>query len=138
MLEWIQEHELIAGWLAAISILSFIATLIVVPIVVVRIPSNYFVERRREIVSPPGNLALHTFWGIGKNVIGIVLVILGILMLVLPGQGIITILVGIMLLNFPGKYRLEKWIVSRSPVCRSINWLRRKAGRAPLQTGPER
>jgi len=56
----------------------------------------------------------------------------GIIMLVLPGQGIFTILIGIMLLNFPGKYRLERWIVARRPVLRSINWLRRRAGRAPL------
>jgi hypothetical protein len=37
-----------------------------------------------------------------------------------------------MLLNFPGKYRLERWIAARRPVLRSINWLRRRAGRAPL------
>ena len=69
---------------------------------------------------------------IGKNALGFILVVAGIIMLVLPGQGVFTILIGIMLLNFPGKYRLERWIVARRPVLRSINWLRRRAGRAPL------
>jgi hypothetical protein len=38
-----------------------------------------------------------------------------------------------MLLDFPGKYRLERWLATRRAVWRSINWLRRRAGREPLQ-----
>jgi len=56
----------------------------------------------------------------------------GIAMLVLPGQGILAILGGIELMDFPGKYRLERWIVSRPAVLRSVNWLRRRMGRPPL------
>jgi hypothetical protein len=69
---------------------------------------------------------------VAKNLLGYILIVAGILMLVLPGQGTWTIVVGIMLLNFPGKYKLERWIVSRGPVLRSINWVRRRAGRDPL------
>ncbi len=69
---------------------------------------------------------------IAKNLLGYIFVVAGTLMLVLPGQGLLTILVGIMFLNFRGKYELERWIVSRQPVLGSINWIRRRAGRAPL------
>ena len=69
---------------------------------------------------------------IGKNLLGYIFVVAGLIMLVLPGQGIFTILIGVMLLNFPGKYQLEQWIVARRPVLHSINWLRRRAGRAAL------
>ena len=69
---------------------------------------------------------------IGKNVLGAIFVVAGIIMLVLPGQGIFTILIGIMLLDFPGKYQFERWIVARRPVFQSINWLRQRAGRAAL------
>jgi hypothetical protein len=69
---------------------------------------------------------------IAKNVLGYIFVVAGIFMLVLPGQGVLTILVGIMFLNFRRKYELERWIVSRRPVLRSINWVRRHAGRDPL------
>ena len=72
---------------------------------------------------------------IGKNVLGAIFVVAGLIMLVLPGQGIFTILIGIMLLDFPGKYRLERWIVARRPVLQSINWLRQRAGRAALVLG---
>lgn len=67
-----------------------------------------------------------------KNLLGYALVMAGIAMLVLPGQGMLTILVGILFLDFPGKYWFERWVVARSPVLQSINWLRRRAGHPPL------
>jgi hypothetical protein len=68
-----------------------------------------------------------------KATLGVTFIIAGLAMLVLPGQGILTILVGMMLLNFPGKYQIERWLVTRRPVARSINWLRRRANKGPLQ-----
>jgi UPF0716 family protein affecting phage T7 exclusion len=69
---------------------------------------------------------------IAKNLLGYIFVVAGILMLMLPGQGFLTILIGITLIDFPGKYALERWIVSHGSVLRSINWIRRQAGRPPL------
>jgi len=68
----------------------------------------------------------------GKNVLGGVFILVGIVLLALPGQGLLTILVGVMLLNFPGKFAFERWLVTRRPILRSVNWLRRRARRAPL------
>jgi len=133
MIEWIQSNGTAFWWLVASTIITFLATLIAVPILVVRIPPDYFSRRKRH-----GKLwanqhpVVRAMLMIGKNALGFILVVAGIIMLVLPGQGVFTILIGIMLLNFPGKYRLERWIVARRPVLRSINWLRRRAGRAPL------
>ncbi len=61
------------------------------------------------------------------------LVLAGIAMLVLPGQGVLTIVVGLVLMNFPGKYRLERWMATRRPIWKSLNWLRRKARRPELE-----
>ena len=36
-----------------------------------------------------------------KNVLGVILVLMGLAMLVLPGQGVLTLLIGISLLDFP-------------------------------------
>jgi len=68
-----------------------------------------------------------------KNVVGWLLVGAGVAMLVLPGQGILTLLVGLTLVNFPGKRDLELWLVRRVPVRRALDWIRRRAGRPPLQ-----
>ena len=67
-----------------------------------------------------------------KNTTGVVFIILGIAMLVLPGQGLLTIFIGIIFLNFPGKYRFERWLIQLRPVHRSVDWLRKRAGKKPL------
>ncbi|NIV30742.1 MAG: hypothetical protein GWN58_14950, partial [Anaerolineae bacterium] len=68
-----------------------------------------------------------------KNLLGLVLLVAGVAMLVLPGQGLLTIVIALTLLNFPGKYHLERWVVSRPPVYRAINWIRRRRGVAELE-----
>ena len=67
-----------------------------------------------------------------KNVFGGFLVVVGIAMLVFPGQGLLTIAIGLVLMDFPGKFHVERWIVTRKLVFQAINWLRRRAGQAPL------
>ena len=66
--------------------------------------------------------------------LGAIFIVAGIAMIFLPGQGAITILIGITLTDFPGKYRLERWLVTRRPILRSINWLRERRGHPPLRT----
>jgi hypothetical protein len=134
MLDWITIDETTVWYLAAFSIVSFIATLVLVPFLVVRIPEDYFAEKKRHRWEPWAHEHPLIRWSllIAKNMLGYVFIILGIAMLVLPGQGILTILIGIMFINFPGKYRLERWAVTRPPVLRAINSLRRNAGRQPL------
>lgn len=134
MLDWIKIDEITVWYLAAFSILSFIATLVLVPFLVIRIPADYFAEKKRHRWEPWAHEHPLIRWSllIAKNMLGYLFIILGIAMLLLPGQGILTILIGIMFINFPGKYRLERWAVTRPPVLRAINSLRRNAGRQPL------
>ena len=133
MLQWIRSHEVILTWLTAASTVTFVVSLIVVPFLIVRLPSDYFVHGRdHKKLWADQHAVVRGVLVIAKNVLGYIFVVAGIFMLVLPGQGVLTILVGIMFLNFRRKYELERWIVSRQSVFRSINWARRHAGRAPL------
>lgn len=134
MIDWITIDETTVWYLAAFSIVSFIATLLLVPFLVIRIPEDYFAETKRQRWEPWAHEHPLIRWSllIAKNMLGYIMIILGIAMLVLPGQGILTILIGIMFIHFPGKYRLERWAVTRQPVLRAINRLRRNAGRRPL------
>ena len=130
IVEFIQTHETILWWLASASIITFVATLIIVPLLVVRIPDDYFSHRgRRRMQYSNHHPVVRGILLIGRNALGYVFIVVGIVMLVIPGQGVLTIVIGIMLLNFPGKYRLERWLVVRRPVLRSINWLRRRSKR---------
>ena len=138
MLEQFRANDGLLWWMAAGSAVTFVGTLIVVPILVIRIPEDYFLPRKRHrshwrTLHPVPGVALL----VAKNACGVFFVLAGVAMLVLPGQGILTILVGIMLLNFPGKYRLERRIARLRPVSRSINWLRGHAGRPPLRVPSE-
>ncbi len=133
IVEWIEANEATLLWLAGASTFVFLATLIAVPWLVTRIPHDYFShKRRRRLSRARPQPVLRALVLVVKNILGLVFVVVGLALLVLPGQGAITILVGILLLDLPGKYRLECWVVRRGPVLRSINWLRRRAGRPPL------
>jgi hypothetical protein len=131
--EWIQFNRISLFWLGIGSVLIFMVALIGMPFLVVRMPADYFSTRRRshKILS---NLhpVLYVFFWVGKNMLGIVFILAGMIMLVLPGQGVLTIVAGILLLNFPGKFRLARWIVKRSPIRKTLNWFRRRAGKNPF------
>jgi hypothetical protein len=136
MLNWLSEYQTLLWLLAAASLVIFLANLVAIPAIVVRIRPDYFAHEHR----PPSRWAkrsapVRAVMLIAKNVLGLVLIIAGMVMLGLPGQGLLTMLVGFLLIDFPGKYRFERWLVSRGPICRPINWLRRRAGREPLLTG---
>ena len=136
MFNWITINEATIWYLAAFSIASFIGTLLLVPVLVIRIPEDYFAEKKRHRWEPWAHEHPLIRWSllIAKNSLGYIIIILGIAMLVLPGQGILTIFIGIMFINFPGKYRLERWVVMRGPLLNTINKLRHRTGRAPLIT----
>jgi len=73
-----------------------------------------------------------------KNIIGVLLILAGIAMLVLPGQGVLTILIGLGITDFPGKYKLERKLVSNQAVFKSLNWMRKRAGVEPFVYPPAR
>ena len=123
--------------MGAFSIVTFAGSLIVIPTLLARLPGDYFLHTRPR----PGSWrANHPVWRwagrVGKNLLGGVLVLCGVAMLVLPGQGIITILIGLGLLDIPGKRALELALLRRPVVSRVVNWIRAKVHRPPLRLPP--
>lgn len=118
---------------AWVSVALIIVSIAVIPWIVIKIPDDYFHERYRVRVSKSSThpLIAQLLTGL-KNLIGFIFVVLGILMLILPGQGILTILIGLFLMNFPGKYQFERKIVSLPRVLKSLNWIRARANKPPL------
>jgi len=133
MLELVESYKselILLAWFSAGLLLLSIA---VIPWIIIKIPENYFHEHRRVRLSKTSRhpLLAQLLTGV-KNLLGFILIILGILMLVLPGQGVLTILIGLFLMNFPGKYKLERRIVSLPKILNSLNWIRHKANKPPL------
>ena len=125
-----KDELLILAW---VSIGFFFISIAIIPYLVIKMPEDYFLERFRVRVSKKSvhPIIAQLLTGI-KNLVGFFFIILGILMLVLPGQGILTMLMGLFLMNFPGKYRLERKLVSLPKVLKSLNWIRSKANKPQL------
>ena len=130
--EWIRDHKEFVFWGGVASLVMFVGTLLVVPFIIVRMGEDYFLPDRQSRFADL-HPALRVFGLILKNLLGVVLVLMGFLMIFVPGQGLLTILLGLAMLNLPGKRTAELCLVSYPPVRQSINWIRAKAHKPPLQ-----
>ena len=118
-------------WLGIMSSIIFLISLLSIKWLVSLIPSDYFINKRESKFKLNYPIA----WIIStiiKNILGYILILGGILMLILPGQGLITIFIGLMLSNYPGKYKIEKKIITFPKIFKTINWLRNKSNEPPL------
>ena len=127
---WIHDHEMLLAWAFAASIVMFVGGLVGVPWLIVRMPADFFL--RHDKPRPYRHPAVHVALVVVRNLVGWALLLAGIAMLVLPGQGLLTILVAVALMDFPGKRRVELALVRQRLLHRAIDWIRTKAGRPPL------
>lgn len=112
--------------LTLLSLVSFLASLIGATWALRRLPVDY-------LLSEPEHYPLAlTPTLVLKNLVGFVLFVLGVIMLVLPGQGLLTIIAALALMDFPGKRRLERRLMLRPRVFSAINRLRLRAGQPRL------
>ena len=119
--------------LVGVFVMTFAVSLAAVVAVVVQLPATYFCD---DHVSPFAKQHPVIRWMglIVKNLVGLVLVVLGLLLSLpgIPGQGLLTVLIGVMLVDFPGKRRLERRLVSRPSLLAAINGLRARFGKPAL------
>jgi len=138
LVAWVVDHQAAFQALGLLSLALLVLSLVVFPLVVAFLPADYFVRPSR---SPARQRRRHPLlWAVLtvlKNLIGVALILAGVAMLVLPGQGLLTILVGLALTNFPGKYTLERRLVARPAVGRALNRIRRMAGKPRLDLPPD-
>ena len=133
ILDWARTHPGIIGVVVVASLLLALIYAALLFFAIARMSPDYFVRDH----AAPGSWrerhpALRIFVHLAKNLFGVLLVLMGIAMLVLPGQGILTLLIGVSLLDFPGKRTLEKKIVCTPTVHKAIDKIRQRAGRPPL------
>lgn len=129
--EYFPVHAEAMGWLAVVGVFVFVASLITMPLLIIRLPVDYF--KRRPIRGwPTRHPVIHVSVVVLKNVIGTVLLLSGVAMLVLPGQGLLTILMGVILIDFPRKRSFEMWLIRHRPLLRAANWIRQKNRQPPF------
>jgi len=119
-----------AVWISAtvVSIGLLVASVAGAGWAVKRLPEDFLVAQSQAPSRRGVTLAL-----VLRNVLGAVLLLLGILMLALPGQGLLTIIAALSILDFPGKRRLMARLLRVPTVLRAVNRLRERSGKPPLR-----
>jgi len=126
-------HPALATAALVVSVATLIAGALAAPIVLARLPEDYFVHERSSVPPPgPRPLAQGVLFAL-RSALGALLILVGIAMLVLPGQGVLTIVAGLSLLRFPGKRRLQGRLLRTPGIRALVAAIRRGAGRPPLQ-----
>mgnify|MGYP001241509005 FL=1 len=130
--EFLANYKKFIFWLGSISAVIFLFSLLSIKWLVGLILSDYFTKSKCSMFK--NNYPLTWLFSlIVKNILGYSLILGGIFMLVLPGQGIFTIMIGLMLSNYPGKYAIERKFIGIPSVLKSINWLRKKSDKPPIE-----
>ena len=132
LIEIFNVYKNLILWFGSISLFVFLFSLLSIKWLVSLIPEDYFINKKDSKIKT-SNIIIWYIVLIFKNLIGYSLILGGIMMLVLPGQGLFTIIIGLMMSNYPGKYSLEKKFIAIPTILKSINWLRRKSNKPPIR-----
>lgn len=125
-----ESHAALFGGLVAISLVTFLFSLVAIPVVFVKLPPDYL-TRQEQRGGPTG--WLRVVYLVVKNIAGWVFILAGFIMLLIPGQGLLSILIGLMLIQFPGKRKLIKRIMGQPAIFKAVNTIRAKASKVPLE-----
>ena len=121
-------------WFFLLSAVLFVGSIAVAGVLIVNLPNDYLSRDRppehRLLLRWP---LLRAVWWFGKNTTGLLCVTAGIIMLVTPGQGVLFIFLGLTLLDFPGKRRFVRRLLGRPGMFETINKIRARAQRSPLE-----
>lgn len=134
ILDWLSLHKNQLIWGIGIFAISLLFSSLACCFVILRLREDHFhVERApsSQSMRPPWKRTLMT---LGKNILGVSLVILGLAMSLpgVPGQGLLTLFVGLVLVDFPGKRDIERRIMDRPMIFDACNRLRSRFGKKPF------
>jgi hypothetical protein len=121
-------------WGVVLFVVTFTVSLAAVGLFVVMLPATFFLPSYRREFMHSRHPALRWTCIVLKNLLGLMLVVIGVGLSMpgMPGQGLLTILIGLILMDFPGKQRLERKIIGRPKVLGTVNSLRARFNKPPL------
>ena len=113
---------------------SLLFSFLAIGIVMVKIPANYFSSHYVQDFLPGKPWLVRWSAVILKNVCGLFLILLGIVLSLpgIPGQGVLTILLGLIMMDIPYKRPLEARIIKRPTILAAVNNLRARYKKPPL------
>ena len=136
IISWSSMNSDLLFLLGSLSIFILIISVFMMVLIISFLPEDYFKSENRNLISSVQNSRyplLKLLVLITKNFFGVLLLLSGILMLVLPGQGILTIITGLVFMDYPGKYKFERKLLKQKGVINSINWIRSRLSKPSLK-----
>lgn len=136
IISWSSMNSDLLFLLGSLSIFILIISVFMMVLIISFLPEDYFKSENRNLISSVQNSRyplLKLLLLITKNFFGVLLLLSGILMLVLPGQGILTIITGLVFIDYPGKYKFERKLLRQKGVINSINWIRSRLSKPSLK-----
>jgi len=136
IISWSSMNSDLIFLLGSLSIFILIISVFMMVLIISFLPEDYFKSENRNLISSVQNSRyplLKLLVLITKNFFGVLLLLSGILMLVLPGQGILTIITGLVFMDYPGKYKFERKLLRQKGVINSINWIRSRLSKPLLK-----
>ena len=136
IISWSSMNSDLIFLLGSLSIFILIISVFMMVLIISFLPEDYFKSENRNLISSVQNSRyplLKLLGLITKNFFGVLLLLSGILMLVLPGQGILTIITGLVFIDYPGKYKFERKLLRQKGVINSINWIRSRLSKPSLK-----
>jgi hypothetical protein len=136
IISWSSMNSDLLFLLGSLSIFILIISVFMMVLIISFLPEDYFKSENRNLISSIQNSRyplLKLLVLITKNFFGVLLLLSGILMLVLPGQGILTIITGLVFMDYPGKYKFERKLLRQKGVINSINWIRSRLSKPSLK-----
>lgn len=119
--------------LTLISIVTFAISIICIPLLVARLPRDYFKRApQRSATTQRRVTSGYLLLLIVRNIAGLALLLAGIAMLFLPGQGIITMIIGLVIMQVPFKRKLIYRMTRPLSVRHGLDWLRTRMKREPF------
>jgi hypothetical protein len=118
--------------LTSVSLVCCVVSIFVATWAVRRLPADYLLHDPDAVEEPCSSRASLLL----RNLFGALLLVLGVLMLILPGQGLLTIVAGLAVMSFRSKRRMEQRLLARPHVLALVNRLRRRGGHPPLLAPP--
>lgn len=132
--QWVPGDVLVGLTIA--SIVGFMGSLIAIPWILIRLPSDYFDIRVPRHWMKNHHPMVRIIGLIVKNILGVIFLVAGLLMLFLPGQGLLTMLIGISFMDFPNKRYLEARIIGQHTIFNAVNAMRHKFNKLPFTLKP--
>ena len=126
LFNWVDNYRVVIWWISALSAVIFIIFLFAIPIFIVKLPADFFIQQSLPTACPASQKhpLVRLIYLTAKNLIAVMIILAGIAMLFLPGQGVVTIIIGVSMLTIRGKRRLVLGLVCHRLIMQSLNRLR--------------